>query len=165
MKKRGFLSLTAVFIILAAILAIGSSCAKKELPDLEVGEISAKFDELIANADKLSATDFSYVENMFDISSDLLTESVVKMQTSGTEIDQYGIFKAVDEDAAQTVKADVQAYVDSLRENWEAFNYLPEEMVKIKSAEVYSTGRYVYYTILSADETAAVTDAFNSLIG
>jgi hypothetical protein len=174
MKKIIIFLIAAVFIIQIV------SCSRTDKPqdsaatessaeaviknDVPVSEIAARYDRLLSNVAKLTAVDNDYITGMLGLDLDNVSEYVLKVQTSGTEVDSYGIFKLTDEAQAGSLAGSIRDYLDMLNDNWENFNYLPEEMPKIKAAEVKSAGVYVTFVIASEDEKNAVFDEFYSAI-
>jgi hypothetical protein len=132
--------------------------------DISTAEFAGRFDTLLKNAAMLTAVDDDYVTGMLGLNLDNVSEYVLKVQTSGTEVDQYGIFKTTDEKEAEKLSVSVRAYLDMLNDNWENFSYLPEEMPKIKAAEVKSAGVYVVFVTASEEEKTAVFDEFYAMI-
>jgi hypothetical protein len=132
--------------------------------DISAAEFAGRFDALLLNAAKLTAVDDDYVKGMLGLNLDNVSEYVLKVQTSGTAVDQYGIFKTTGEKEAEALAVSVKAYLQMLNDNWGNFNYLPEEMPKIKAAEVKSAGVYVVFVIASENEKTAVFNEFNAMI-
>jgi len=155
-----------ILIILSLVFTLLSSCGgdKAAVSDVPTADISAQIDTLLSNAGKLSAADDDYVKGMFELDTALLEEYVLKIQVSGTEIDQYGIFKAADEANISAVEAALNGYIDTVKTNWGNFNYLPEEKVKLDNASVETIGSYVVFTVLSEDESTAVIDKINEML-
>lgn len=131
--------------------------------DIPAEAFSAEFDKLFSNSSKLTAVGDDYVRGMVELDLDRVSDYVLKVQTSGTEVDQYGIFKAQSAADAEALADSIAAYLDTLRNNWDNFNYLPEEMPKIKAAEVKTAGVYVVFVVASDSEKKAVFDKFDSL--
>lgn len=156
----------AVFLVL--LLFLSASCSAEKAPvynsDIPVAQLAESFDALLANGTRLSAVDDDYITGMIGLDLEDVTEYVLKIQTSGTEIDQYGVFKTSSEAKAAELSGSVESYLEMLRENWGNFNYLPAEMPKINAAEVRSAGIYVLFVIASEDEKKAVFENFYTLI-
>lgn len=134
---------------------------KSDIPAIEFAE---RFDSLLLNGTKLTAVDDDYINGMLELNLGDVTEYVLKIQTSGTEVDQYGIFKTTNEIKAEALADSVKSYLETLRDNWQNFNYLPEEMPKINAAEVKSAGLYVIFVIATEDEKTAVFDEFYAML-
>ena len=158
---------TALFILTLLCLSVMLiSCGGDSdvVSDVPVVELSTAVDGLIANGSKLSAVDGDYVKGSLELDTALLEDYILKIQVSGTEIDQYGIFKAADEANIEAVENALNSYLDTMRTNWGNFNYLPEEKVKLDNSSVETIGSYVVFTILSEDESTAVIDRINEML-
>jgi len=157
---------TALFILTLLCLSVMLiSCGGSDtVSDVPVSELSTAVDGLIANGSKLSAVDGDYVKGSLELDTALLEDYILKIQVSGTEIDQYGIFKASDEANIEAVENALNTYLDTMRTNWGNFNYLPEEKVKLDNSSVETIGSYVVFTILSEDESTAVIDRINEML-
>lgn len=157
-----------IFKMLSLILLISlilCACSSKSVKtDISASEIAEAFTPLLSNADNLSPVSADYVFGMLEIDTSLLSDFVLKIQTAGTEIDQYGVFKVIDPGTVPAVESAVGSYLGSLRSNFEAFNYLPEEKTKLDSAECRTLGSYVVFAILSPSEKEAVFNELDSLL-
>lgn len=132
--------------------------------DITAIEFAERFDSMLLNGTKLTAVDDDYINGMLELNLNDVTEYVLKIQTSGTEVDQYGIFKTTSEIKAEALADSVKSYLEMLSDNWQNFNYLPEEMPKINAAEVKSAGLYVVFVIATEDEKTAVFDEFFAML-
>lgn len=132
--------------------------------NISVKEFAEQFDNLLSNGQKLTPVDDDFINGMLQLDLSNVSEYLLKIQTSGTEVDQYGIFKAKSEKAADLLANSVQAYLEMLRENWQNFNYLPEETPKINAAEVKTAALYVVFVVAAEDEKAAVFDEFYAML-
>ena len=143
-----------------------TSCSEEIVvnPNIPLADISAAVNNVLSNADKLSSVDTALLEGIANVNTDLFDEYVMMMQTKGTEIDQYAIFKVTDVAKADELKKSLNEYINILQTNQQDFNYLPEETVKLKEAEVFSAGPYIVYTILSAEDKTAFKQVFNDTI-
>ena len=79
----------------------------------------------------------------------------------GTNIDEFGIFKAGTMDAA-ALKEMIDGYLKILQDSW--MNYQPEEEPKLKGAEVKTVGDYVMYVFLSDADKATAFKAFEGAL-
>jgi len=141
------------------------------LDDVATADISASFDAVLVNSAKLTAVDDDYVNGMMGIDLSGVDEYILKIQTSGTEIDSYGIFRiakneenSFSDSSVDMLKTTVSEYINTLKANWEGFNYLPEEMPKLESAKILQKGRYVVFVIASSDEIKAVEEVFENIL-
>jgi hypothetical protein len=132
--------------------------------DITAVKFAERFDSILLNGTKLTAVDDDYINGMLELNLNDVTEYVLKIQTSGTEVDQYGIFKTTSKITAEGLADSVKSYLQMLSDNWQNFNYLPEEMPKINAAEVKSAGLYVVFVIATEDEKTAVFDEFYAML-
>lgn len=152
-----------VIIFICAIMFF--SCSEDKVnPDISLADISTAVNGVISNADKLSSVDTALLEGIADLETDIFDEYVMMLQTKGTEIDQYAIFRVYDSEKIKELEKTLNDYIHILQTNQEDFNYLPEETVKLKEAEVFTAGPYVVYTIMSADDKTAFKNTFNDMI-
>ena len=155
-----------LFILTLLCLILFAGCGGEDAIKLDIPltDISAAVNKVLSNADKLSSVDTSLLEGIANLNPELFEEYVMMLQTKGTEIDQYAIFWAVDTDKVAELKKSLNEYINILTTNQQDFNYLPEETVKLKEAEVFSAGSYIVYTIMSAEDKAAFKEVFNDVI-
>jgi len=151
-----------ICIILIASLNI-TSCAEKINSDISVRDIADAMNNVISNYDKLSSADDDYIYGMLNIDAGMLDEYVLLLQTSGTEVDQFGIFKITDKDNRDTTVKALKDYIKKLQDNQADFNYLPAETVKLEAAEVYSRGSFIVYTIMSKKDATAFKYKFDKM--
>ena len=70
-------------------------------------------------------------------------------------VDEYGVFRAKDADAAKELEKQAKDYLANRLETW-MDEYMPEEKPKVENAECRVFGNYVVYAILSdANRSAA----------
>ena len=151
--------LICVFCILFFV-----SCAKDTINlNIPLVDISAAVNKVLSNADKLSSIDTSLLVGIADLNVDIIEDYVIMMQTKGTEIDQYGLFKVKEENVAE-LKKTLETYIEILNKNQADFNYLPTETIKLKEAEVFVNGTYVFYSIMSAEDKIAFINTYNDVI-
>lgn len=151
-----------IFICLTALLVC--ACGNREPKDITLAELDAAVSPTVANSSKLTVMDDDYIAGMISPDLTVSGDRILKLQTEGTELDQYGLFKLPNEKAVESAVTLLESYIKVLSDSWGAFNYLPGEQVKLDSAKVSREGNYVWFTILSADETAAFDDAVKSAI-
>ncbi len=124
-------------------------------------EFSLEADRLLSNSSKLTEIGDEYIELILELDISKCVDYCVKVQTSGTEADQYGIFVCSCTDDAETISEQLNAYLNTLRDSWDNFDYLPQEKPKIDAAEVKTNGAAVCYVIASESEKKAVFDLFS----
>ena len=161
MKNTKFIALFLCLIMTAAAL---TACGGGEVRnDVAVSELSAKINsELESGADLVDAPE-SYISSSmgFDLSS--VSEYVVKINSRGVNIDEYGIFKAADDSQLQQLQTAVSNYLQFRVDTW-MVEYMPEEFPKLQNAETKTIGNYVMYAILSDSDKQAVFSAFEKTL-
>lgn len=139
--------LLAALMLTALLSACGSSA--KNVP---VSDVIAAVGEAIGKTE-LADPGESYVKGYMKKSAAEIGEYGIRKNVIGTNIDEFGVFKAGTMKADE-LKAMAEAYLKVLQDSW--MNYQPEEEPKLRGAEVRVIGDYVMYAILSdADRTAA----------
>ena len=145
-----------VISVLALALVFGlAACGAKAEPAF--ADVSSAVDSA-AKTDAMTPVDSGYIKGMMGLDSDAYTDAEVLVTSSGTAIDEYGVFKAADAKGAEAVKTAVEAYIQQRIDTW--MGYTPEELPKLEDADVTVQGSYVLYTILGQSETAAAQTAF-----
>lgn len=161
MKNTKIIALFLCLIMTAAALtACGGGDVRN---DVAVSELSAKINsELESGADLVDAPE-SYISSSmgFDLSS--VSEYVVKINSRGVNIDEYGIFKAADDSQLQQLQTAVSNYLQFRVDTW-MVEYMPEEFPKLQNAETKTIGNYVMYAILSDSDKQAVFSAFEKTL-
>lgn len=89
----------------------------------------------------------------------LYEEYIVLYPFAGTVYNEIGIFKLKDASKKDAGIAEIKRYLAFKKENWDT-RYRKEEVSKIENADIVSSGRYLLYTILDPEESAAVCKHF-----
>ena len=156
--KKNTQKLISLLLLTAALAALLAGCGGKT-KDVPVSELADKVCAALGKTD-MADPGANYVRGYMSRTPDEIGEYLILKNVMGTNIDEFGIFKAGTMDAA-ALKEMINGYIKILQDSW--MNYQPEEEPKLKGAEVRTAGDYVMYAILSdADkETAfkAFTDA------
>ena len=149
-------SLLLALLMLTALLCACGSTAK----DVPIDDLIVAVDKAVGLSDVVDPGE-SYAKGYMKKSADEIGEYAIRKNVMGTNIDEFGIFKAGTM-SANDLKAMAEGYLQVLRDSW--MNYQPEEKPKLDGAEVKVVGDYVMYAILSdADRTAAFS-AFESAL-
>lgn len=127
-------------------------------------QLSETFDGILSTSANLSVMDEEYLLYMMEIDPTGVNDWIVKVQTSGTQVDQYGIFVAQDNAQAESFGSLLQAYLERTEESWAQFNYLPEELPKLENAKVSVCENYVIYLIAADSEQSACIKAFEEAV-
>lgn len=157
MKKftRTVSFLLALLMLAAMLTACGSSA--KNVP---VADVVGAVGNAIGKTD-LADPGENYLKGYMKKSAAEVGEYAIRKNVVGTNIDEFGVFKAGTMKADE-LKAMVEAYLKVLQDSW--MNYQPEEEPKLRGAEVKIVGDYVMYAILSDDDRAAAFGAFEDAL-
>jgi len=157
MKK--FIALTLILAVLFSLCACsGSSDTKVEYKtDVAVSDLSEQI-SAVNDSWNFIAMDENYIAGAMKIDVSGYADYVVNINAFGTNVDEYGIFKAKDEASVAAVKADAENYLKFRLDTWME-EYMPEEKPKLEKAEVKVCGLYVMYAIV--DDTSRA-DAFTT---
>ena len=157
MKKRISILLIAVLLI-SLLAACGGGSASKNVP---VADLADAVGTAIGKPD-LADPGESYVKGYFKKDAAELGEYAIRINTMGTNIDEFGIFKAGTLTAAE-LKTLVESYLKLRQDSW-MDEYMPDEKPKMMNAEVKVQGDYVMYCILSDAEKTTAFKAFTDAL-
>lgn len=159
MKKN--LGKISALLALCMTLCLFAACGgvKDNVP---VTEIVTAVDQAVG-AENLVPVEENYIRGRLKLDVSGCAEYTVKINSMGTNVDEYGLFKAKDEDAAKALSAAVQRYLDERLSTW-MDEYMPEEKPKVENASVKTQGVYVMYTILSEKGAAAAFKALDNAV-
>ena len=106
------------------------------------------------------ASDYSFYFND-DPALSLVNDSTMRFHPEVTNVNEFGIFRAADEQSAKQVEQMIAAYLEMQTADLRSFaqNYSPEDLSKIDAARVERVGVYVVYLILSPQDASAAMDA------
>lgn len=162
MKARIISALLLIALALCTLVSCGDK-APSYRDDVPVSELCAAADACIDNSEAMAEMAADYISSYMGIDLSNAEEYTVKLQSIGTAIDEYGIFKAPDEAAAADFQKMVNDYFAAYLDRWMP-EYRPEELPKLKSASVRVMGRYVVYCILSDADKDEVFAAVENLL-
>ena len=149
--------LLALLMLTALLCACGSSDGGKNIP---VSDIVDAVSKAIGQTD-LSDPGESYIKGYMKKSADEVGEYAIRKNVIGTNIDEFGVFKAEKLSTAE-LKEMIEGYLKILNDSW--MNYQPEEKPKLDGAEVKVVGDYMMYAILSDADRTAAFGAFESAL-
>lgn len=160
--------ITAALLLTFSVLFLFSGC-KEESPiyktDVPVTELCIIADAKIADSATMALMQPDYIEGMMDIDVISFEEYAVKVQASGANVNEYGIFKAPSVESVDGIVSTVKEYLANRVDSWMP-EYMPEEYPKVKEATCKVMGRYVVYCILSESDRSSVYTAIdNALLG
>lgn len=153
--KKPISLLLAVCALTALLCACGGTV--KNVP---VADVAAKVSAALGKTD-MADPGANYVKGYMRHSPEEIGEYLIQKNVMGTNIDEFGIFKAGTMDAA-ALKDMIDGYIKILQDSW--MNYQPEEEPKLKGAEVKTVGDYVMYAILSDADKETAFKAFESAL-
>ncbi len=142
----------ALLLALAAMACLLGACGGSGglRSDVPAEDIAAAVDKAIGG-EKYSTVDETYINGRLHIDLTKCDGCVVRLNV----VDEYGVFKAKDADAARALEKEAQDYLAGRLETW-MDEYMPEEKPKVENAECRVFGNYVVYAILSdANRSAA----------
>lgn len=161
-KLLTLLILTAMTV--CCLAACGESTASYAT-DISVADLSAAADAAIGGENPLTVVPDDYIIGMNQIDISVFADYVVKMQTIGANIDEYGIFKAPDSESVASIEKIAKDYIQMRIDTWNP-SYLAEDRPKVDNATVKVMGQYVMYCILADDaKSAAFAAVENKLLG
>ena len=146
-------------LLIAAVLTALCACGGKT-KNVPVSELADKVCAALGKQD-MADPGANYVRGYMRRTPDEIGEYVILKNVMGTNIDEFGIFKAGTMDAA-AIKEMIEGYIKILQDSW--MNYQPEEEPKLKGAEVRTVGDYVMYVILSDADKETAFKAFNAAL-
>ena len=162
MKHKLLAAALLVAVTLLTLVSCGSGAVKYR-EDVAVPDLCAAADPLIGDSSTMATMTDDYLYGMMGIELDGISDYAVKVQASGANVDEYGIFKASTEDGVAGVEQMVQSYLAKRVETWMP-EYMPEEFPKVQNATTKTFGQYVVYCILDDSEKTAVFNAIEAAL-
>ena len=162
MKK--FIALTLILAALFTLCACssGGNDAVEYKTDISAADLAAQVTALKDDW-SFTAMNDSYISGAMKIDVSEYADYIVNMNSMGTNVDEFGIFKARDEASVTAVKEDAEEYLQFRLDTWME-EYMPEEKPKLENAEVKVCGLYVMYAILDDSTRADAFSAFESYL-
>ena len=155
---------TSLLLLAIALMTLASCGGKTEIrDDVAVTALAEEVEKHIAGKSNLSPVDDDYLMFGMDADLDKLGDYIVKTPESNSSIDEYGIFKAENEEQLEYIKKLIDDYIAYRIEVWDP-RYLEQEKPKVEGAKSKVVGNYVVYVMLSASERDAALDAFEKLL-
>ena len=153
--------ISAVLLIVLSLCLLGA-CGGDDVKDPGMEAVASAVFGSIDTEDMAQIPD-TYVEGMMKIPLDGYVSRNAIISSTGTSIDEYGIFQGKDEAQTAELKAALEDYREYRMELW-MDEYLPEEKPKLANAEVWSEGNYVMYAILDEAERESVYKAVTGCV-
>ena len=146
-KRQGKSSAYRLAIICSLCIYLLCGCQKKsyaddrtarELADVAIADLQTQMLYLEAEPNVL--------DGYFPL-PDSVTDATVRFSADGNDLDEFGIYHIKDGNPSELASL-LQGYLSSFYETYNA-NYLPEEIPKLRDAEVKVFGNYVAYAMLA----------------
>lgn len=156
----------AIILIVSALLSFCACGEDSTAPEYKTdAAVSALADEVNAVNSQwnFAAMNESYISGAMKIDVSGYADHIVNINALGTNVDEYGIFKAKDEASVAAVKEDAENYLQFRLDTWME-EYMPEEKPKLENAEVKVCGLYVMYAILDDTSRADAFAAFENAL-
>ncbi len=149
-----------LFVIAIAILT--SSCGSKNAyrSDVACSEITDVIEKEMAAEGGYARYGDNELKYLLGDDVSLSTDHSVMYSLLSENIDEFGIFKAENEKDARKLADECEDHLEEKYEDENAFisSYAPEELPKLKNAEVKIFGNYVTFAILDESDRAAFFD-------
>ncbi len=162
--KNKFIS---AFLVLTLIVpALLTSCGTETVTyasDIAVSDLITAADNALNYAETLTQVPDDYIRGMMGIDTSVFADYAVKIRASGTNIDEYGIFKSPEGVPVSDIEAIAQNYFNTRLDIW-MDEYMPEEKPKLENADIEVMGNYVIYCILDEASKDAVFGAVKSAL-
>ena len=149
-----------LLLAVTALAALLAGCGGGKTKDVPVSELADKVCAALGKTD-MADPGANYVRGYMRRTPEEIGDYVILKNVIGTNIDEFGIFKAGTMDAA-ALKEMIDGYIKILQDSW--MNYQPEEEPKLKGAEVKTAGDYVMYVILSDADKDTAFKAFSDAL-
>ncbi len=139
-----------------ALVGCGNSATTTEID--VTATVEAMVDATSLTAELIPMTGSNVEELLYTAyDGEAVSEYVVYANASGSTAEEIAIFKAVDNDSAQTVKSMVETRVADQLNTFRDYN--PNEITKLESPYIAVEGNYVVLVI--AEDTSPAAKAFD----
>ena len=157
---KNFRKIIALALTVTALCALLAGCGGGKVRDVPVKDLADAVCKALGKTD-MADPGANYVKGYMKHDPAEIGDYIILKNVMGTNIDEFGIFKAGVMDAA-AIKSMIDGYIKILQDSW--MNYQPEEEPKLKGAEVRTVGDYVMYVILSDADKETAFKAFESAL-
>jgi hypothetical protein len=163
-----YAAIKTICIFAAFVFALSglSSCGEKTSykNDVPASTVCDAAEACIPTADGYYSADSDYLGFYFDGADVLIEEYGIRFARSSTNINEFGVFKVKDGQAA-AMETLCKSYLELKLDRWVAqADYIESEYPKMRDAEVKVYGNYVVYAILTKSDRASVFSAIESLL-
>ena len=150
---------TPLLLALSALLLVLPACAQRERYRNDLPCTA-----LMEEAERLIPSDLGYTELgseqilYYFEGTNTYDDVCLRYSTRSENINEIGIFHSASEEEARRLREVIAGYLTNLWEEQEAFiaSYAPEELPKLKQAEIRSFGCYTVSAILSKADKESV---------
>ncbi len=163
MKNKLISAFLALTLIIPALLCSCGTESVSYASDIAVSELVSAADNALGYSETLTEVPDDYIHGMMGIDTSAFADYAVKIRASGTNIDEYGIFKAPDGVPVSDIEAIARNYFRTRLDIW-MDEYMPEEKPKLENAEIEVMGDYVVYCILDEASKGTVFGAVKSAL-
>ncbi len=136
-------------MIAAAAMALVTGCGDGGSAEVDTAALMDSLVSDISYTDELKKLDSDDISNYISVPEGV--EAVMYM-SSGSTAEEAAVFTAPDADTAQTVKENVQFFLDDQEASFQ--DYIPEEAQRIKDAVLVCEGNYVVLSVSGSPEEA-----------
>lgn len=143
---------------MALLMLCFPSCQKKQT-DATMDDVIAAVEKVIPESGSMVEADKDYLKGFFSAEPDDFASYIIKRQSEGSNIDEFGIFEAKSEDDISSIKKMLDDFFEFYRAAWND-SYLQSEYPKLRDAEYYVSGKFVMYCILDANAKEEALTAF-----
>ncbi len=170
MKSRRLFSRLVIFVCLTLLITMATSgCTYPEAyrTDLTSAEVMESVLSAIPADGGYRPADAGYVcaSSFGDDFEDLLEETqdfcIMLAEDGDTNINEIGVFRVREQEDIYEVAAVVRHFLQGQQERYAGLlaAYNPAELPKLEAADVKIYGKYIFYSILSADVAATASAA------
>ena len=158
--KKLLSCLLAAVLLLSMVSCVGTSYKT----DVAVDELAINASPKLIGGVVYRAAAANYFDDYFDM-PDGIEDFTVRITGDTGNLDEFGIFH-VPAGREKEMTGLLQGYLAArLERNEEFYNsYIPEEVVKLRSAEVKVFGSYIVYAILSDDNSTILFSAIEEAL-
>lgn len=164
MKKYTVRIISLILVVIFSAMSLAACGGADYRDDVAVSTLDSAIQSKIPVPDGYYSPDSDYLSFYFEGADSIVTEYVIQMSATSTNINQFGIFHVKDGEA-ESMKAICEAYISKSKDRWVAqANYIASEHPKMEGAEIRIFGNYVVYTMLTEADKAIAFDAVESAL-
>jgi hypothetical protein len=165
--KYTAVKIISIFAALVFALSTLTSCGGDKTTyknDVAAGTVCDTIEATVPAAEGYYSSDSDYLGFYFEGADALIDGYEIRFAKASTNINEFGVFKAKDGQAA-ALKTLCESYLSLKLERWVAqADYIESEYPKMSEAQVKIFGNYVVYTILTKSDQTAVFTSVDGLL-